>query len=119
MRLLEMSVSLLLGDLYQLRPVAQPHTFAQVRDAYARLHKSGSIWIDEFKMMELDEIMRQREDNQFAQLLCRVRTATCTEDDIKVLESRVITDDHPGYPQSALHVYPRNCHVDEQNKVKL
>ena len=75
--------------------------------------------MDEFKMIALDEIMRQREDSQFAQHLCRVRTATCTEDDIKVLESRVITVDHPGYPHSALHVYPRNCHVDEQNKVKL
>ena len=30
------NVSILaVGDLYQLRPVAQPHIFAQVRDAYA------------------------------------------------------------------------------------
>ena len=67
-------------------------------------------------MIELDEIMRQRDDSQFAQLLCRVRTATCTDEDIKVLESRVITDDHPGYPHDALHVYARNAHVDDQNK---
>ena len=80
---------LAIGDLYQLRPVAQPHVFAQVGDAYARLHKSGSLWLDEFKMIELNEIMRQR-DKQFAQLLCRVLTATCTEEDIKVLESRTI-----------------------------
>ena len=45
---------LAVGDLYQLRPVAHPHIFAQVRDAYARLHKSGSIWMDEFKMIALD-----------------------------------------------------------------
>jgi DNA replication protein DnaC len=51
---------LAVGDLYQLRPVAQPHVFAQVGDAYARLHKSGSLWLDEFKMIELNEIMRQR-----------------------------------------------------------
>ena len=84
------------GDLYQLRTVAQPHVFAQVGDAYARLHKSGSLWLDEYSMIELDEITRQR-DSQFAQLLCRVHTATCTQD-IKVLESRVITGDHPNYP---------------------
>ena len=29
-------------------------------DAYVRLHKSGSLWLDEFKMIEFDEIMRQR-----------------------------------------------------------
>ena len=51
-------------------------------------------------MMELDEIMKQREGSQFAELLCRVRTTTFTENDIKVLESRVITDDQPGYPQN-------------------
>ena len=75
-----------------------------------------ALWIDEFKMIELDEIMRQKDDSRFAQLLCRVRTATCTEEDIKVLESRTIKDDHPDYP---LHVYPRNLHVDDQNKLKL
>ena len=63
-------------------------------------------------MIELDEIMRQRGDSHFAQLL---RTATCTEEDIKVLESRTITNDHPNYPHDALHVYPCN-HVD---KLKL
>lgn len=39
-------------------------------------------------MVELDEIMRQREDGQIAQLLCCVRTATCTEQDIVMLQSR-------------------------------
>ena len=38
---------LAVGDL---RPVAQPHVFAQGGDAYARLHNSGSLWMDEFKM---------------------------------------------------------------------
>ena len=110
---------LAVGDLDQLRPVAQPHVFAQVGDAYARLHKSDFLWIDEFKMIELDEIMRQRDDSQFAQLLCRIRTAICVEEDIKVLESRTIKDNYPDYPNNALHVYPRNRHVDDQNKLKL
>ena len=70
-------------------------------------------------MIELDEIMRQRQDDQFAQLLCRVRTATCTEEDIKILESRTISNDDQSYPHDALHAYPRNHHVDEQNKLKL
>ena len=69
---------LAIGDLYQLRPVAQPHVFTQVGDAYARLQKPGSLWLDEFKMIELEEIMR-RGDSQFAQLLYRVHTATCTK----------------------------------------
>ena len=110
---------LAVGDLHQLRPVAQPHVFAQVGHAYAQLHKSGSLWLDEFKMIKLDKIMRQRGDSHFAQLLCRVCTASCTQEDIKVLESRVITDDHPDYPHDVLHTYPRNQNVDEKNKLKL
>ena len=45
--------------------------------------------------------------------------ATCTEEDMEVLKSRTITDNQPNYPHNALHVYPRNLHVDEQNKIKL
>ena len=106
---------LAVGDLYQLPPVAQSTLFSTVRDSYAQLYKSGSIWQDEFELMELDEIMRQRGDSAFAELLCRVRTASCTSDDIAVLESRVVSPDSPDYPTEALHVYKLNADVDEHN----
>ena len=53
---------LAVGDLYQLPPVhvGQPALFDTVTDAYACLYGSGSLWKDEFEMIELDEIMRQR-----------------------------------------------------------
>ena len=54
---------LAVGDLYQLPPVAQPLLFSTVGDSYAQLYKSGSLWQDEFEMLELDEIMRQRGDS--------------------------------------------------------
>lgn len=110
---------LAVGDLYQLRPVGQAHVFAKVNDAYAQLHKSGSLWKDEFTMLELDEIMRQKEDLAFAQLLCRLRCGTFTQKDIQSLQNRTITDDHPEYPNEALHVYAYNKHVDKHNMFKL
>ena len=106
---------LAVGDLFQLQPVAQPYVLAQVGDAYARLHRSGSLWRDEFSVIELDEIMRQRED---AQLRCRVWTATCTEQDIDLLRSRGIKDEDPN-PRNSVHVYRLNVDVDEQNISKL
>ena len=45
---------LAVGDLFQLQPVAQLHVFSEVSDAYARLHGSGSLWVDEFSLIELD-----------------------------------------------------------------
>ena len=54
---------LAVSDLYQLPPVGQPLLFSTVRDSYTQLYRSGSIWQDEFEMLELDEIMRQRGDS--------------------------------------------------------
>ncbi len=66
---------LAVGDLYQLPPVGQSLIFSSVSDSYAKLYGSGSMWVDNFQMIELDEIVRQRDDSTFCELLCRVRTA--------------------------------------------
>ena len=110
---------LAVGDLYQLPPVGQPQLFSKVSDGYAQLYRSGSLWVDEFEMIELDEIMRQRGDSEFSELLCRVRTSQYTPADIKVLKSRLLTPDMPNYPTSALHVYRLNSDVDMRNTVML
>ena len=96
---------LAVGDLYQVPPVGQPLLFSVVGDSYAKLYRSGSLWVDEFEMLELSEIMRQRGDSAFSKLLCSVRTATCTPEDIDTPKSREITADISDYPNGALHVY--------------
>ena len=88
-------------------------------DTYARLYSSGSLWKDEFEMIELDEIMRQRGDSTFTELLCRVRLGKCTPGDLEILKSRVITPDSPDYPHNALHVYRLNADVDRRNSFML
>ena len=107
---------LAVGDLYQLPPVGQPALFDTVTDAYARLHGSGSLWKDEFEMIELTEIMRQRGDTTFTELLCRVRLGECTPGDLDILKSRVIG---PDYPHNVLHVYRLNTDVDSRNSFML
>ena len=112
---------LAVGDLYQLPPVGQPWLFTTVSDSYAQLYRSGSLWVDELEMIELSEIMRQRGDSTFtfAEILCRVRTATCVPADIDMLKSREITADTPNYPNNALHVYRLNVDVNSRNTVML
>lgn len=63
--------------------------------------------------------MRQRGDVQFVEILCRVRTGSCTSEDIQVLKSREITEKSPGYPTQALHVYRSNASVDKRNEIML
>ena len=110
---------LAVGDLYQLPPVAQAPLFSTVSDSYAQLYGSGSLWVDEFQMIELTEVMRQRGDSPFSELLCRVRTNSCTSDDIDTLKSRIIQSDAGSYPTQALHVYRLNVDVDSRNALML
>lgn len=108
---------LAVGDLFQLQPVQQNHVFGLPADCYGRLH--DCLWQKNFTMIELTESMRQREDDVFAQLLMRVRTATCTEDDITLLESRVIDKTDSSYPSDTLHVFKTNADVDTHNSEHL
>ena len=110
---------LAVGDLYQLPPVGQPHLFSPVSDGYAQLYGSGSLWVDEFQFIELDEVMRQRGDPTFSELLCRVRTNSCTSADISILKSREITQNMSNYPTHTLHVYRLNADVDSHNSLML
>ena len=70
-------------------------------------------------MIELIQIMRQKNDQAFIEFLNRVRTATQTEDDMKIIQSRSISPDDPSYPSDALHIWAENAPVNEHNKNKL
>ena len=63
--------------------------------------------------------MRQRGDSEFCKLLCRIRTADHTDDDIATLKSREVTSDMPNYPHHALHVCRLNVDVDDRNSHML
>ena len=106
---------LAVGDLFQLPPVAQSQLFSRVSDSYAQLYRSGSLWVDEFKMIELTQVMRQKDDGAFCELLCGVRTNDCTPEDIETLKSRETKPHQPDYPTQALHVYRLNADVDKHN----
>lgn len=66
-------------------------------------------------MLELTESMRQRDDQLFAQLLMRVRTASCTPEDVTLLKTRVVSKTDVNYPTEALHVFKTNKEVDSHN----
>ena len=59
-----------MADLNRVPPVGQALLFHPVSDCYAQVYGSGSLWVNEFQMIEL---MRQRGDSAFSELLCRVR----------------------------------------------
>ena len=48
--------------------------------------------------------MRQKDDQPFAELLNRFRTASQTEEDIQYIQSRAIDPSDNNYPSDALHI---------------
>ena len=107
------------GDLYQLPPVLQQSIFTPVKDAMAKMCGSGSIFMDEFFLHELNEIMRQKDDLAFAEMLGRIRTGNWNDSDIAKLKSREINITDPSYPKDALHAFAFNKDVLEYNMKKL
>ncbi|XP_033726656.1 ATP-dependent DNA helicase RRM3-like [Pecten maximus] len=108
---------LAVGDLLQLPHVAQKPVFSPPSDQLAAIY--GSLWCNHFKIIELTESQRQKDDTQFANILNRVRTGSQTSDDLATLSSREIDKTSPLYPTDATHIFAYNRHVDEHNAAKL
>ena len=103
------------GDLYQLPPIKKRAIFENFKIESHNLWHPWSV----FRMIELTEIMRQKNDKTFTELLNRVRTASHTENDIEVINSKCVTPSNPNYPSNALHIWAENTPVDEHNRRRL
>ena len=106
---------ILVGDLFQLRPVGDSWIFEDFKEGYASL--ATNLWKTHFLMFELTEIMRQKEDHTFAELLNRVREGNQTEDDIALLKSRSVLRNTERYMslKDCQHLFPCNEDVDNHN----
>lgn len=106
---------IVVGDLYQLPPIRRKAVFDDFRNDVHNLCHPWSV----FQMIELTEIMRQKDDQPFTQLLNRFRTASQTEDDIKCILSRTVNPNDDNYPTNALHIFAENAPVEQHNNKHL
>ena len=53
----------------------------------------GSLWTKHFEVMELNKIMRQKDDLKFVATLNNIRTNTQTDEDIALIQTRIIQKD--------------------------
>ena len=103
------------GDLFQLKPVFDKWIFENCQSCYSEF--ASNVWTDYFTLFELTEIMRQKDDKQFAQLLNRLREGNHSEDDIAILKQRLMTS-RPGeddYPMNIAHLFTTNASVNAHN----
>ena len=101
------------GDLYQLKPVNDFLICLDLKEGASSLARN--LWKELFTMYELVDIMRQKDDLAFAQLLNRLRLNEMTEEDKQKLQTRVFDRDTGDYPKDAVHLFARNVYVKKHN----
>ena len=101
------------GDLYQLKPVNDFLICLDLIEGASSLARN--LWKELFTMYELVDIMRQKDDLDFAHLLNRLRLNEMTKEDKEKLQTRIVDRDSDDYPKGALHLFAENKFVNEHN----
>ena len=94
------------GDLYQLKPVTGDWIFNDMTHGASSL--STNLWKDHFEIFELNEIMRQKDDKEFAEMLNRLRVDALTNEDKMKLEKCKVSKDQDNYLVNAPHLFAEN-----------
>ena len=105
---------LAVGDFYQLPPLGRAKPLCICEDDVL------DLWRD-FQMVNLTEIMRQKDDRTFAELLNRIRTKRRTDplsDDDRALLAQAVAETND-CPADALHIFATNKEVDAHNSATV
>lgn len=101
-----------IGDLFQLKPVMDGWIFSSNTTEYGVI--AENLWVDNFQLFELNTIMRQKDDVDFAKLLNGLREGIATEHDISVLKSKVMLMEDAD--KSWTHLFTTRKEVDNFNE---
>ena len=100
--------------MYQLKPAGNKLICLDLEKGASSLARN--LGKELFKMYELVDIMRQKDDLDFAHLLNRLRLNEMTEEDQKKkLQTRVVDRDTGDNQKDALHLFAENKFVNEHN----
>ena len=89
-----------------------------ISESFLLAFLTSSIW-KKFDVVILKHNHRQGEDKIYANILNRLRMGEVTEEDIKMLETRVRPQNHPDLPKNALVVTCKNSEVNQINEDRL
>lgn len=108
---------LVVGHLRQLPPISggrNAYVFVPPKMSRFGLVSRNPTW-EHFKIYEVVEIMRQKDDMQYCKALNNQAEGVMDSDDIKVLKSREINEKLQP-PSDATWLFQRNKDCDEHNK---
>ncbi|XP_050065359.1 uncharacterized protein LOC126554323 [Aphis gossypii] len=108
------------GDFFQLAPVLATPLYDSFEEILSKFPSAvemlsiKSIW-ETFKFYELTEIMRQKDDKQFAMMLTKLARGQLEEADVKYFQNLITHLDITFQPQ-VMHLWATNNEVDEMNR---
>ncbi|MBT6338193.1 MAG: AAA family ATPase [Desulfobacula sp.] len=111
---------LMIGDLFQLSPVAKHDDWQLIQQYYESVYffSSNALDLSELVTIELKHIYRQS-DAGFIKLLNRVRDNRLDETALKDLNQRYIPDFMPGKDQGYITLTTHNRNADSMNQSRL
>ena len=105
---------LVVGDLFQMQPVSGRWIFMD-RDGNNYESLMRNLWKSYIKFYELTEIMRQKDDQPWAQLLNRLREGKHTSEDVRTLKQLIKDENAADYPTNGPHLFHNNDKVNAHN----
>ena len=103
-----------IGDFYQMKPVMGGYIFKNSGKCYTAL--APNVWCDNFKIYSLTEILCQKEEKTFCEILNHLHKAQCTEEDNRVFESYIVKKDSEDYNFGARHIFLFANTVKQHNR---
>ena len=77
-------------------------------------HVMLNLW-HMFQFTELTEVVRQRSDTKFIDLLNKIRVGNVDEDVQKQIRERFLEEFDISYPENSLYMLAKNCPTVKQN----
>ncbi|KAK7573658.1 hypothetical protein V9T40_004699 [Parthenolecanium corni] len=111
---------LLFGDFYQLPPVGDNMIFEEnKRNVFGSLF-GNHLW-RQIRAFELTDIMRQKDDYEFAKCLNNLARGNMTDADIKMLKSREFSTTRIRLPEkgTGINLFVSNAEVKTYNNIVL
>lgn len=107
------------GDLFQLPPIATAEEEKFLKDVYGGIYffNSNSYKSAQFKFIELTRNHRQSNDIKFFEILNRVREGTINDNDIGLLNKRVLCDESI-YDRYTM-LFPQKAPAEKVNRERL
>ena len=105
---------ILVGDLLQLAPVKGRYPFqTPFNKQFELAHLISPLW-DLFKPIVLRKNHRQGDDKLFADILNRISRGQQTDQDLKLLSTKIKPKGDPTIPEDSVYIFSVNADVNEQ-----